>query len=207
MVLLPAHLLAGLAPPFCGPLDQRHATAGLFGQIGGDADILGQKRQRKAGGKFAGQDLGLDRALGGEVSARRDVHHVERNGGIEAEALAHDQRFGSCRETGGGDIIVERLQRMARADAASLEHFLAHRHQNGSCAFERGLVVVHDGQGEVGMVCRIARSGFVHRGAVEVRVPSPDGDLTGGSRGHAEHGHAGEGDGERALEARRKAGH
>ena len=53
--------------------------------------------------------------LGGVALAGRAVEHIDHGAGIEAERLAHHQRLAHRHEAGRREIVVQRLQRMARA--------------------------------------------------------------------------------------------
>jgi len=62
--------------------------------------------------------------------------------------LADDERFGGSRKAGGGDVVVERLHRMARTERAGSEEPLAHVAQDRLNALDGSVVGGADHDGE-----------------------------------------------------------
>ena len=91
------------------------------GQAGGDADVLGQQRELEAGRVGAGDDVAADDDLGDEAAAGRGVDDLEQRRRFHAEALTDVQRLGGGGVAGGGEEVVEGLDRVPRAEPAGAE--------------------------------------------------------------------------------------
>ena len=110
---------------------QRRRRAGGARQRHGDADVLDHQRQLERVVEAAADDALLDVRLRHPRHAGGDVQHVDHRLRVEPVALAHRQAFAQGEQVHRGDQVVEALHRMAGAEAADVEHRLAHRRSSG----------------------------------------------------------------------------
>ena len=81
------------------------------------------------------------------VASRRGVENVGHQRRVEAESAPHDHRLERRDRAGGGDVVVQRLDRVAGAKRTGKESLLPQRFQHRAHLPERGsLAAGHDCQ-------------------------------------------------------------
>jgi hypothetical protein len=81
------------------------------------------------------------------VHAGGGVQHVHHQPGVQAEALAHQQGLRGDEEAAGADQVVQRLHRLAGADAAAAVDAGAHGAEHRLRPVQRRVVAArHDGE-------------------------------------------------------------
>jgi hypothetical protein len=137
----------GDAEELRGQLQQRRGDVPRAREVGGDPHVLVEQRQAEGAWEGARQD-----ALGKEVHRRvaapaRDVDDVERHLRTHARALERGEPLRGAPDVDGEQGVVDRLERVARADRAAVHDLLAEGGEHGAGTLERGRVAAdHHGE-------------------------------------------------------------